>query len=132
MAGREQYLLDTHVVLWALTEPARLSPRAAGVLRRRDNRLFVSSASVWEIATKHRLGKLPGADALVGALAAHLARFRAEELPIRHVHALVAGSLPAEHRDPFDRMLAAQASVDGLTLVSADPAFHVLGVHPVW
>lgn len=132
MAEREPYLLDTHVLLWALTDPTRLSPAAAQVLKHRGHRLFVSSASVWEICTKHRLGKLPGAEPLVEALTAHLARLRVEELPIRHVHALVAGALPSLHRDPFDRMLAAQAAVDGMHLVSADPAFRSLGISAVW
>lgn len=116
-------LLDTHTLLWALAEPGRLSPRAADVVRDAGNTLLVSAASAWEIATKQRLGRLPSAGAIVAGYSAHLARLRVEELPIRSVHALIAGGFLVEHRDPFDRMLAAQAIIEGVPLLTDDRAF---------
>ena len=111
-----RYLLDTHVLIWALTEPKRLSPRVRALLEDPDTPLLVSSASAWEMATKHRLGKLSGA----------------EELPIRLAHALLAGRLPGEQRDPFDRILAAQSLVEGLVLLTTDRAFPSFGVETLW
>ncbi len=116
-------LLDTHTLLWALAEPRRLSGRAAELITAPTNVVMVSAASAWEIATKYRLGRLPGAGSIVDGFAAHLAMLRAEELPIRSVHALQAGSFDVQHRDPFDRMLAAQAVVEGVPLVTNDSAF---------
>src|SRR5437667_1598173 len=116
-------LLDTHTLLWALAAPERLSGSAAGLIRDTTNVVLVSAASAWEISTKQRLGQLPGATPIVAAYAAHLTRLRAEELPIRSDHALLAGGFLIVHRDPFDRMLAAQAILEGLPLVTDDPAF---------
>jgi len=116
-------LLDTSTLLWALADPARLSARATHLIEAPTNVVLVSAASAWEIATKHRLGKLPGAGPIVVGFTAHLATLRAEELPVRSVHALRAGSFVTEHRDPFDRMLAAQAVVEGVPLLTNDPAF---------
>jgi PIN domain nuclease of toxin-antitoxin system len=118
-----RFLLDTHALLWALAEPRRLSPRAASLIRSPTNEVVVSAASAWEIATKFRLGKLPGAAPIVAGFAAHLSTLRAEELPVRSTHALPAGSFILDHRDPFDRMLAAQAMLEGIPLLTDDPAF---------
>ncbi|NHK38748.1 PIN domain-containing protein [Thermus thermophilus] len=127
-----RYLLDTHVLIWALTEPERLSPRVRALLEDPDTPLLVSSASAWEMATKHRLGKLSGAEAVLEGLEAHLSRLGAEELPIRLAHALLAGRLPGDHRDPFDRILAAQSLVEGLVLLTTDRAFRSFGVETLW
>jgi PIN domain nuclease of toxin-antitoxin system len=117
-------LLDTHVLLWALVEPLRLSACAT--------ELIEAPTNVWcsrprhvpgKIATKHRLGRLAGAGPIVAGFAAHLETLRAEELPVRSIHALRAGSFAAERRDPFDRMLAAQAGIEGVPLLTQDPAF---------
>lgn len=116
-------LLDTHALLWALAEPRHLSRSAAGALRDPSNAVYVSAASAWEIATKQRLGRLPGAGPIVAAYHGHLVTLRADELAITATHALRAGGLLVDHRDPFDRLLAAQALVEGLTLVSADAVF---------
>ena len=116
-------LLDTHALLWALLEPRRLSAAASALIRDPANVVLVSAATAWEIATKLRLGRLPHAGAVVAAYDAHLARLRADELPVRSQHALLAGRFPVAHRDPFDRMLAAQAIVEGARLVTVDPAF---------
>lgn len=132
MGERKEFLLDTHVLLWALGDRRRLSPAADEAIRRTTHRLWVSSASVWEIATKSRIGKLPQGGALLESLPGHLKRLRAQEMPIRHVHAMVAGALASEHRDPFDRILAAQSDVEAIALITADPAFVSLGTVTVW
>jgi len=117
------YLLDTHVVLWALTDPTRLGRTARDVIENRSSRLTVSAVSAWEITTKHRLGKLPQADVLLGGYAKHLDRLGAIRLSVTEDHALLAGRLDWNHRDPFDRMLAAQAMIESLVIITGDPAF---------
>jgi PIN domain nuclease of toxin-antitoxin system len=117
------YLLDTHALLWALAEPARLGPAALTAIEDPTSALLVSSASAWELATKHRLGRLPQADAVLAAYSRHLSRLGARELPMSSEHALLAGALDWIHRDPFDRMLAAQCIIESLTLISPDRAF---------
>lgn len=127
------YLLDTHTLLWALTEPTRLGPRAAMLIQDRATSLVVSAASAWEIATKHRIGRLPQADALIGGYANHLDRLGVRRLAITEQHVLVGGGLDWSHRDPFDRMLAAQAMVESMTLLTDDSAFDGLaGLRIVW
>jgi PIN domain nuclease of toxin-antitoxin system len=116
-------LLDTHTLVWALTDPDRLSSRAAGLIRDVGNLVLVSAVSAWEIATKYRLGRLPGSGSLIAGYAAHLAILRADELPISSGHALKAGTLSTEHHDPFDRILAAQAILEAAHLVTNDHAF---------
>lgn len=126
-------LLDTHTVIWALTDPQRLGASAADVIRARDSVLLVSAASAWELATKVRIGKLPAAGKIVDSYGEHLERLGATELPISRKHALLAGAMAWEHRDPFDRMLAAQAILEDVPLVSADAVFSSLpGVRLRW
>ncbi|WP_435592356.1 type II toxin-antitoxin system VapC family toxin [Nocardia sp. bgisy118] len=109
-------LLDTHVVLWWLND----DPQLASDLKDRldhDPDVYLSAVTVWEVAIKQALGELAGPDDLPE-------RIRASgfvELPIGHDHAMAAGRLPLIHRDPFDRMLVAQARCENLTLVTADP-----------
>lgn len=126
------YLLDTHALLWWLYADRRLSPLVRGLLSDPSNHISVSSASAWEICTKHRLGKLRGADALVNDVAEWVSQAGFEELPISMVHAQRAGSWPQPHRDPFDRLLAAQSAVDGVPLVSSDQVLRGFGVTLVW
>ncbi|MFM2151982.1 MAG: hypothetical protein RL199_417 [Pseudomonadota bacterium] len=113
------YLLDTQIWLWLDFESSRLTPRVRRVLEGADE-LFVSVASGWEIGIKHAVGKL----SLPSALGEHLTRStalnRLRVLPIQLSHVVAAAQLPRHHADPFDRLLVAQAQVDGLTLVSAD------------
>jgi len=126
-------LLDTHTLLWALGEHFKLSDAAADAIRDPANRLFVSAVTPFEIATKHRIGKLPGAAPLLLAYSEHVSRLGAEHLPISARHSLAAGQLDWAHRDPFDRLLAAQSVVEGMPLVSSDAAFDtVTGVLRVW
>tara|TARA_R110002049_G_scaffold71020_5_gene183180 strand:- start:1101 stop:1487 length:387 start_codon:yes stop_codon:yes gene_type:complete len=126
------FLLDTHALLWWLTDDPRLSPRAREIIADVENRVLVSAASAWELAIKHRLGKLDQAadalhyfDELVSADAF-------EHLPITHRHAIAAGRLPVEHRDPFDRMLAAQSVIEDAPLITTDRAFEQFQVRVVW
>ncbi|SNS90697.1 PIN domain nuclease, a component of toxin-antitoxin system (PIN domain) [Micrococcales bacterium KH10] len=117
------FLLDTHTLLWALTDPSRLGPDARRIILDRSCVLVASAVSAWEISTKHRLGKLPQADVLLAGYARHLDRLGVTRLPITEDHSLLAGTLQWEHRDPFDRMLAAQAMIESLTFLSNDEAF---------
>ncbi|MBL5973045.1 MAG: type II toxin-antitoxin system VapC family toxin [Candidatus Leucobacter sulfamidivorax] len=128
-----RYLLDTHALLWAITDPDRLGAEVRRTIADRSNPLVVSAVSAWEIATKQRAGKLPQADVLVGAYSRHLDRLGVERLPVTEEHALLAGSLQWEHRDPFDRMLAAQAMLESMPIVTGEAAFAELsGVATVW
>lgn len=128
-----RYLLDTHALLWALTEPAALGPQATRVIADADQRLVVSAVTAWEISTKHRLGRLPQADGIVSTYTRNLQRLEAVELTITAEHALLAGRLDWDHRDPFDRMLAAQAMTESLTLITKDAAFASLpGIRTIW
>lgn len=130
---REGYLLDTHVLLWLLTEPARLSASAERLLGDSSNRLHVSAASAWEIATKSRLGKLPLADSVTMGYAQHLRRADVETIDISPEHAILGGALGWAQRDPFDRVIAATAMVEGIALVSSDAVFDSLnGLRVIW
>lgn len=130
---REGYLLDTHVLLWLLTEPARLSDVARRLLGDAENRLHVSAASAWEIATKCRLGKLPLADSITMNFEQHLRRAAVETIDISTDHAILGGGISWAHRDPFDRVVAATAMVEGIALVTSDAVFGGLnGLRVIW
>ena len=118
--GVTALLLDTHALLWVLLDPARIPAETLATVRAPDTTVYVSAASAWEVATKHRLGKLQGAAAVVSGYREHLARLRAEELPITGHHALTAGTLQWSHRDPFDRVIVAQALLESLAVVTSD------------
>ena len=124
--------LDTHAFLWWLAGDERLSTDAREVIREELDPIFVSAASVWEIATKHQLGKLPAASAIVGDLAGVIESQGFVGLPITIRHGETAGALPGPHRDPFDRMLIAQALLDDLALVSNEQAFGAYGARLLW
>ncbi|HET8898960.1 MAG TPA: type II toxin-antitoxin system VapC family toxin [Rhodanobacteraceae bacterium] len=125
-------LLDTHAFLWAVAEFGGLSSLARKSIQDSRNELFVSAACAWEIATKFRIGKLPGALPILQGFGAILHRLQAVDLPVTREHALRAGSYKHEHRDPFDRMLVAQAEIEALTLVSKDRALRQFGVELLW
>ncbi len=116
-------LLDTQIVLWWANEPERLSKRVHTVLESRATTLFLSLASVWEMQIKIQLGKLTVRPSLEAVIADQEATNGLELLPITLQHILTLGSLPFHHRDPFDRMLIAQALQEGAILVSVDPVF---------
>ncbi len=95
--------------------------------------MLVSAATAWEIGARFRLGKLDGAQAVVHGYADHLRRLRARELPITGHHALTAGSMTWDHRDPFDRIIAAQCMIESLSLCTGDAALRALpGLHVIW
>lgn len=125
-------LLDTHVLLWWLSDDAQLSSSARKMIARASNTVMVSAASAWEISTKLRLGKLPDAADLVADFGGYLVRERFESLSISTEHALQAGLLPGPHKDPFDRMLIAQAQAENVPIVSADVAFDSYKVRRIW
>ncbi len=125
-------LLDTHAFLWWIADSGRLSAAARRVIGDEANDIVVSAASAWEIATKHRIGKLPGAEALALDVAGAVSAQGFGHLPITVVDAERAGRLPGPHRDPFDRMLAAQARARDLVVVSADAALDAYGIRRIW
>lgn len=127
-----QVLLDTHALLWWLSDDAKLSRRARIVISATSNTVFVSAASAWEIATKVRLGKLPSGVELASDFDGHMEREGFLSLQISVEHAVRAGLLPGEHRDPFDRMLIAQAQAENLQLVSKEELFDGYGVRRLW
>jgi PIN domain nuclease of toxin-antitoxin system len=125
-------LLDTHALIWWVDGDERITPKLRGMLGRPGEDVHVSAATAWEIATKARIGKLRTPKALVHDFLEAIELFGFLPLPITLRHGRDAGRLPAAHRDPFDRMLAAQARAEGLGLVSCDPAFKALGVATIW
>lgn len=125
-------LLDTHALLWALVEPDKLSQAATEIIEASQNTIVVSAASAWEVAIKFDLGRLPEARMVIEGYQEHLRTLRAVELAISSIHAIKAGTLKAKHRDPFDRVLVAQALVEGLAIVSKDQAFAEFGVVTIW
>jgi PIN domain nuclease of toxin-antitoxin system len=126
------FLLDTHVLVWSVAIPARLTKAARDILIDSGNEILVSAASAWEIATKHRLGKFPEAGKLLDDFHGNLANAGFVGLPISLDHALAAGALPGAHKDPFDRMLIAQAQIEQLTVVTADRVFQEFDVAVLW
>ena len=125
-------LLDTHAILWWLFDDPALGGEVRRLIELSTTRVMVSSASGWEIATKHRLGKLPEAEDAVLRLPELLRRSDFDVLPVGMDHALEAGRLPGPHRDPFDRMLIAQARIEGVPVATIDPVFSAYGVDVLW
>jgi PIN domain nuclease of toxin-antitoxin system len=125
-------LIDTHVLLWAVTGDRRLSKHAHLALASFGNEVFVSAASVWEVCTKFRLGKLPDAIDLVSDFVRVIEQLGFHPLPISIEHAQRAGNLPGSHRDPFDRMLIAQAQAENVALVSNERVFDSYGITRIW
>ncbi len=130
--GEVKYLLDTHAALWWLFDDPRLPARARALITERRNEMLISAASAWEIATKHRLGKLECAGELVKDMPGWFRQARFTELPVTVAHAVQAGSWTQPHRDPFDRMLAAQSMLEAVPLISRDKALAAFGVALVW
>ena len=125
-------LLDTHAIIWWFGGGQRLSSPALEALEDQRNDVIVSAASAWEIATKYRARRLPDAAGLAEDIAGHTARENFQELPITIGDAASAASLPEIHRDPFDRILIAQALSRDLTLVSVEPLFDRYDVRRLW
>ena len=125
-------LLDTHAFIWWLAGSDRLPTAARRAIGNESNEKLVSAASAWEIATKRRIGKLPGAEAIADDVSGAIAGEGFEELPITVEDAVRAGSLPGPHRDPFDRMLIAQALAHNLVFISIETLFDRYGIRRIW
>lgn len=125
-------LLDTHALIWWWNDSPLLPEFVRHRLIVAEDLMFVSAASAWEVATKVRLGKWTDAQEACEKFEMLCARNNFELLPVSVSHSLLAGSLPGEHRDPFDRMIAAQAIHDDLTVITRDPALAALGCRTFW
>ena len=121
-------LLDSHALLWWEADDARLSDRARERIERPDSTALFSAVSLWELAIKQALGKLRLPDSLLSRLTEE----GFQELPVTAAHGLLAGGLPRHHNDPFDRMLVAQASSEGLVIVTADTRIGAYNVPVLW
>ena len=130
MAG---LLLDTHALIWfALGDATQMPQATAKLIQDPQNDVFVSAASVWEIATKSRLGILTGVEDIATRPSYYVSELAMVGLPITLDHACRAGLFETEHRDPFDRILAAQSQLENLALVSLDDALDTFGVQRLW
>ncbi len=125
-------LLDTHVLLWWLLNDPKISENARSAIADSKNDILVSSTSAWEITTKHRIGKLPEVGDIPDKLPFYVRKARFSVLPISLEHAVDAGKLPGPHKDPFDRMLIAQARIEKLHVVTIDPVFRGYGISVLW
>ena len=125
-------LLDTCTLVWAWNRPEKLSRRLQGLLRDPRNQIRVSAASAWELAIKYRAGKFPRGGHILAEWHERIIQDGFRELTISFHHALRAGSLPGAHRDPFDRMIAAQGLIEALRVATPDPEIAVLGADTIW
>jgi PIN domain nuclease of toxin-antitoxin system len=125
-------LLDTHALLWWFSDDHALPASCRELIAQSDAEVFVSAASAWEISTKFRLGRLPTATALVQDFRGYMNRDRFQSLPVSSDHGVRAGQLPGPLRDPFDRMIIAQAEMEKLFIVSNEKIFEQYGAHRIW
>lgn len=121
-------LLDTQVWLWMVAAPDRLAPSARAIVTAAENELLFSAASAWEIAIKHALGKLTTPEPPDVFVPRLMAQLGITPLPVLHRHALHVATLPPRHRDPFDRLLVAQAQLEELPILTADRGFGLYDV----
>ncbi|MEM9274507.1 MAG: type II toxin-antitoxin system VapC family toxin [Cyanobacteria bacterium P01_F01_bin.143] len=119
----KRYLIDTHILLWWIFDDPKLDQNSRKIIQEPSNKILVSSASAWEIATKNRIGKLPEATELLADYDNILRKSRFDQLSITTAHALRAGLLPIQHRDPFDRMIMAQSELEKIPVITYDSAF---------
>jgi PIN domain nuclease of toxin-antitoxin system len=117
-------LLDTHIFLWWLFGDPKLPDKIMRYIENRDHEIFISAASVWEIATKYRLGKLPQAESVAKRVPSWIEQAGFSSLSVSVEHAQLAGTWNIAHRDPFDRMLAAQAKLENIPLATVDKVLH--------
>lgn len=130
--GPVSLLLDTHALLWWIVNDPKLPAKARGLIADPDNTVFVSSASAWEITTKHRNGKLPRVGDVPDRLEDYVRRAGFGLLPITFAQAAASGRLPGPHKDPFDRLLIAQSLSEGFPVVTLDAVFARYGAETVW
>ncbi len=127
-----RYLLDTHILIWWITEDKRLKSSAKKMIRSYRNLIYWSTASSWEISIKCALGKLELEEPLADLIPSELIRNHIEILPIQNDHAILAGQLPMHHKDPFDRMLIAQARLESIGIITNDSKFAPYGADIYW
>lgn len=127
-----KYLLDTSVWLWSLTASERIRPEGRKLIANGEEEVYLSAVSSWEIAIKWALGKLELPEPAATYVPKRMTEQRIRPLPITHSHALAVSQLPAHHRDPFDRLLVAQAQAEGMVILTADRAFQAYAVEIVW
>ena len=125
-------LLDTCALLWWWSEPNELSSKARLTIQDPTTAVYVSVASAWEIATKYRIGKLPLGERIMNEWDHRLTLDRFQEITISSTHAFRAGTFLGPHRDPFDRMIAAQGMLEHMPIVTPDEQLEVLGANRVW
>jgi len=125
-------LLDTHALIWWMTENPLLPVSIRRLMVDKRNTIVVSAASAWEMATKVRLGRLPAASDITRNFEEYLTQSGFESLPVSAAHGIRAGLLPGPQRDPFDRMLIAQAQAEDLTIVSNEMSFDSYGIRRAW
>lgn len=125
-------ILDTHCLLWWLSDPGRMNARVRGLLADRENELYLSAISALEIAIKWQLGKLSLPEPPVSFIGRVVREQSLLPLPVRQDHALALASLPRKHADPFDRVLICQSRIEDLPIITADRAFRVYDVHLIW
>jgi PIN domain nuclease of toxin-antitoxin system len=129
-----RYLLDTHVLAWAVGEPSKLSKVARKILENPKHERFVSAASVWEMSIKFSKGKWPEVESFMDdqQFQDDLAGLHAEELLVCSKHTRLAGQFPQVHQDPFDRLLVAQAILEGVSIISKDAALDAFPITRIW
>jgi PIN domain nuclease of toxin-antitoxin system len=127
-----KYLLDSGVWLWSIASVERIGPKALDVLRNSEHEIYFSAASVWELSIKAQLGKLTLPSPPAVRIPAFMVRQGLRSLPVNHIHAVKVYDLPSHHRDPFDRLLIAQAIAEDLTILTADRAFAKYPVDVLW
>lgn len=125
-------LLDTHAFLWWILADQRVSPRAHDFIHDSENTLFLSAASAWEIIIKAQTGRMKLPQEPAAFITRHLSLNDVEALPVQLSHALHLATLPVHHRDPFDRILIAQAQVEKLPILTSDPLIARYGVEIIW
>ncbi len=124
-------LLDTQVWLWMQAEPDRLAPEPRRILEQTENELLFSAASSWEITIMYSLGRLPLPEPPDRYVPDRMRRSGVIPLPIEHAHALSVSSLPSHHRDPFDRLLVAQAQLEDVPIITADWSFRLYDIETI-
>jgi PIN domain nuclease of toxin-antitoxin system len=125
-------LLDTHALIWWMTENPSLPESVRRLMVDKRNTVVVSAASAWEMATKVRLGRLPASSDITRNFEEYLTQAGFESLAVSAAHGIRAGLLPGPQRDPFDRMLIAQAQAENLTMVSNEVVFDSYGIRRAW
>jgi len=125
-------LLDTHTALWLVNDYEKLSKNANEILATKSNKLYVSHVSIWEIAIKNSIGKLPELDGGVKAFMSRLGRMPIKLLKIKLEHIEAVEKLDLIHRDPFDRLLITTALTEGMTILTADGNIHKYDINTIW